>query len=88
MVRQTSLRAYKDINLGKRQKEVYKAIKKHGIGTAREIYREMDKPGVYSGYQPRFTELREKGLLREIGKRKCNVTGRLAVVWDFNEVEQ
>ena len=31
--------------------------------------------------QPRTTELRRKGIIRDSGKRRRNVTGKAAIVW-------
>jgi hypothetical protein len=31
--------------------------------------------------QPRTSELRRRGLIRDSGKRRPNVTGKLAIVW-------
>jgi hypothetical protein len=31
--------------------------------------------------QPRTSELRRKGLIRDSGQRRSNVTGKLAIVW-------
>lgn len=33
----------------------------------------------------RFTELRERGLIREMGQRKCKITGRNAITWAYTE---
>jgi len=86
-MKQTSVQAYRQMRkskeLGKRQKKVYKAVKRYGPGTMREIYQFMGEPGVYSGYQPRFKELRDKNLLQESGKKQCNITGRKATIYEI-----
>ena len=50
----------------------------HGL-TADELAArlEMDRWSV----QPRTSELKRKGLIRDSGKRRPNVTGKLAIVW-------
>jgi len=84
-MKQTSVQAFEQMRrskeLGKRQKQVYKAVKRYGPHTAREIYQLMGEPGVYSGYQPRFGELEENNYLKERGKKKCEITGRKATIW-------
>jgi hypothetical protein len=34
--------------------------------------------------QPRTSELRRKGLIRDSGKRRQNATGKSAIVWVVN----
>lgn len=38
---------------------------------------EMDRWSI----QPRTSELRRKGLIRDSGQRRPNITGKLAIVW-------
>ena len=83
-VKQTSVEAYKDLDLPSRQKQVLKVVERVGPGTARELYMEaggMSELGVYSGFQPRLKELEEQGFVERKSKRKCSVTGRTAGVW-------
>lgn len=80
-VADTSLLAYSDIkvDLGARQKKILEIITYLGSCTNTEITR-------YSGIAinrvtPRVLELRDKGLVILDTKRKCKVTGRLAMAW-------
>lgn len=84
-IRQTSLEAYRELlNLGEKEREVYNAIvsmaAKDGPPTDREITAKL-------GYQdpnkvrPRRYELLKKGWIMEAGKRKCNITGKMALTW-------
>ena len=83
-VKQTSVEAYKELDLPKRQKQVYKVLNRYGPGTARELFKRaggMERLGVYSGFQPRLKELEEMGFVERKSKKTCSVTGRKAGVW-------
>jgi len=67
--------------LGRLQRMAESAIRDsgtHGL-TADELARrlEMDRWSI----QPRTSELRRKGLIRDSGQRRPNATGKLAIVW-------
>ena len=83
-MRATSLEAYKDIVnsgvLGKRQVEAYEVLYDHGPLTAGEL---VDESGV-SGLWKRLSELRDMGIIEEVGKRKCRITGAVCIEWDVN----
>jgi hypothetical protein len=38
-----------------------------------------------SQLRARFTELRELGVLNEVGERLCKVSGRMCIVWDVTD---
>ena len=85
-LKQTSLVAYKQIRneglLGKRQKIVYDGFKRYLKATDWEVTNLLcwDDP---NKVRPRRNELVRYGLLRDSGiKRKCNVTNRMAIVWE------
>ena len=67
--------------LGRLQKLALEAIKSVGwLGlTADELAAvlEMDRWSI----QPRTSELRRKGLIRDSGQRRPNNSGKLAIVW-------
>ena len=67
--------------LGRLQRMAEGAIRdagKHGL-TADELaaWLDMDRWSI----QPRTSELRRKGLIRDSGQRRPNSTGKLAIVW-------
>lgn len=83
-VQETSLDAYQDLinaqALNDRQHEILTMIRELGPMTDRELAEclaEADPNRV----RPRRNELVRKGLVEEAGRRRCDVTGRLAIVW-------
>ena len=54
---------------------------RHGPGTSAEIIAHLPGDNV-NLWRARFTELNARGLIREIGVRKCKVSGRSALVWE------
>lgn len=67
--------------LGRLQRMTQAAIRdaaEHGL-TADELAArlEMDRWSI----QPRTSELKRKGLIRDSGQRRPNATGKLAIVW-------
>lgn len=82
VVRQTSLKAYKELNIQKREQEVIDALKQLGPSTNNEIARLLGWfPSSVSG---RMNALRDKhGIVQEVQKRECNVTGNTAIEWWF-----
>lgn len=67
--------------LGRLQRMALEAIKNAGWRghTADELAAalEMDRWSI----QPRTSELRRKGLIRDSGQRRPNSTGKMAIVW-------
>lgn len=67
--------------LGRLQNSALKGIRAAGPNglTADELAArlEMDRWSI----QPRTSELRRKGLIRDSGQRRPNCTGKLAIVW-------
>lgn len=91
MPRQTSMQAYAQIEneglLSQRRLEVYQALFKCGPATSAEVFKHLsdfNRRGIISQSRARFTELRELGVIDELGTRKCGVTGREAIVWGVN----
>lgn len=80
-MKQTSLEAYKFIRpeLARRQAEVYLGFKKYGEMTNLELSKLLKIP--INQVTARTNELCKKHLLRESHKRKCTVSGRMAIVW-------
>lgn len=58
---------------------VHKALCDHGDHTVDEVCTLVGLPR-YS-LQPRFTELRKAGVIRDTGSRRRNVSGASAIVW-------
>ncbi|MEG8040616.1 hypothetical protein QP166_15170 [Sphingomonas sp. LR60] len=58
---------------------VHKTLCEQGDHTVDEVCALAGYPR-YS-LQPRFTELRKKGLIRDTGQRRRNVSGANAIVW-------
>jgi hypothetical protein len=89
MTRQTSIEVYREIKenglLSKRRQEVFEVLFKHGPMTSGEAFYIMNvyKPdGALTQSRARFTELRNLGVIKENGTKKCNVTGKCAIVWE------
>ncbi len=91
MSRSTSISAYAVINesglLGELQLAVYNTLVQHGSHTAHEVWNILKEgnPDLMNkksdGITPRFSELKKKGVVAELPKRKCNVTGMQAIEW-------
>ena len=90
MARQTSIDVYNAIKanglIGRMQFAAYDWLFKNGPATGREIFAGItNEPDQHT----RFTELRDKGLFREIGKRMCKVTGHTtgkpSILWDVTD---
>jgi len=85
--RQTSIECYNKIKaeglLSKQRLAVYSSLLKIGKpSTAREVYSTMN---VEKQEATRFTELRNLGVIYEVGNRKCSITGRTAIEWDLTD---
>ena len=82
MVQDTSIQSYKEIipKLGDKQQEVYDAILYLKYATDHEVanFLEYSDP---NKVRPRRFELVELGLITEIGRRECGITGKSAIVW-------
>lgn len=93
MTRQTSIEAYHQIVseglLKSIQLETYKLLFKHGPCTGSELTKiAMEKssnPRPRDSHFQRCSELRDKGLVYEVGKRPCTVTGRRCIEWDVTD---
>lgn len=90
-MRQTSIEAYNKIKenglLSKARLSVYETLYKYGPLTGGEIFNAH--PDLYGTHHivkgsvcARLTELRRSGVVQEVGKRVCGITGRRAITWD------
>ena len=80
MVRETSAAAYHEIVesglLSKRRLQVYEYLYRNGPCTARQV-----SEGVPGGWK-RLGELRDLGVVAEIGQTVCGVTAKTVILWD------
>jgi len=88
MIRETSAQAFAEIfpSLPHKRRVVMMGITLCRVpSTAWEIFKALDAAGYPTAINcitPRLTELRDKeGVIREAGKRRCLVTGKMAIVW-------
>lgn len=87
MARRTSAMAFQQIKeeglLSRERWRAYKAVYEIGPCTSAEAFFQMTNTNTQRITQSRarFTELRDMGVLTEVGTRKCSVTGRTAIVW-------
>jgi hypothetical protein len=79
MTRRTSIDAFHRIEseglLSKRRFEVYSALFLHGPATIAEVCARVATPASERSFSPRFAELRDMGVVYEVGERVCSITG-------------
>lgn len=84
--RETSIESYKLLvesgALRGKQAQALEAIIKRGPATSAEIIQTLGAN--VNLWRARFTELQARGLITEVGTRKCSVTGRTALVWQYS----
>jgi len=88
MNRRTSVAAYTKIKdqglLSTRRFQAYEALYHHGPLTAAECWKKC--PGAQiDSIRPRMAELRDLGVIVEVGEKECSVTGMRAILWDVTE---
>lgn len=80
--RKTSIQAYQQIKnsglLAKRRLEVYSWLFDHGPATASEIENGMKRRHA----NKRLSELRDQGVVEEVGQKICMVSGYEVILWD------
>lgn len=78
----TSILSYQELKetLGERQRSVLDLIERFPCRTDRELAKiaGVADPNMI---RPRRTELTRRGLVRESGRRRCDVSGKLAATW-------
>lgn len=91
MARDTSIQAYRQIQaeglLSERRFEAYKFIYEHGPLTANEMMYKAKELRMRThihmeSLSKRLSELRDLGVIQEIGTKKCSISGRECIVWD------
>lgn len=90
MIRQTSVRAYNEIKrsgaLSRMRWRVYRTVYHHGPLTAHELDERLAQHGeTKTSYHKRLSELLRVGVCRVVGERPCNITGRIAMLWDVTD---
>lgn len=91
-VRQTSIEAYRQIEaeglLSKRLFEVYRTLFDHGPLTYSQVILELGKTKHFvstSSYQSCLCNLRDSGVVMELGTVECPVTKRTVILWDVTD---
>lgn len=85
MTRDTSRAAYErlvaDGQLKGKQQSIMGVLTTLGMATSGEALLEI--PGVrnINAWRGRFTELQQRGLIREVAVRPCRISGRECIVW-------
>jgi DNA-binding transcriptional ArsR family regulator len=89
MTRRISADAYHRIEaeglLSKRRFQVYSLLYHHGPLTIAEACAQLATTVSERSFSPRFAELRDLGVVDEVGERQCRVTGNNVIAWDVNE---
>lgn len=89
--RDTSVAAYHAIEseglLSEWRLRVYQTVFRHGPMTSGEAFQMMQgklpsDASPLSQSRARFTELRDRGVLKETDERPCRVSGRMCIEWD------
>jgi hypothetical protein len=89
--RDTSVQAfYNAVEAGiirTRREQAYAALRAIGIATANEVFeylKEQRHLGLRydSNTRARFTELRDMGVIREVGSRPCRITQQTCITWE------
>jgi len=89
VIRKTSRIAYKQIQeqglLSQRRFEVYEALFYHGPLTANEAREHIGGHVPLNSVSPRMAELKDRGVVVEVGEKICSVTGKKAILWDVTD---
>jgi hypothetical protein len=89
MIRQTSKDVYRQIvesgALTPARMKVYGALFEDGPMTGAELDGYLAKSGGRGHFHKRLSELRDQGVVREVGKRRCTVSGKDALAWDVTD---
>ena len=83
-MRSTSIEAYNALMsegvLPKKRRQVYGWLHNYGPATAAEVEAALKSKDAHK----RLPELRNQGIIEELGKRICTVTGRKVIEWNVN----
>jgi hypothetical protein len=94
--RDTSVRAfYNAVAAGKittRRAQVWATLSAIGVSTTNEVHHHMRRVQKIAvdrvSVTPRFAELRDLGLIREVTERPCSVTGEICITWRAIQVSE
>jgi len=86
MIRKTSIDPYHKIKseglLSEKRMDVYIALYEHGPCTGMELLQWMNKSTrVDSQVRARLNELKKLGVAKEVGERKCSISGQNVILW-------
>lgn len=91
-VRKTSIDVFRQIEaeglLSARRMEVYRILFEHGPMTTNEVFQHArlhGNPNYRHNSHARMSELRELGVVEELGTKECSATGRTAILWDVTD---
>lgn len=89
MVRQTSIESFTCMlpRLGNSQMAVYRALRHLEAATDQEIAKHLEYDDL-NKVRPRRFELMQEGIVKEIARRDCHVTGKRAIVWAISLTPQ
>ena len=86
MTRETSIEAYRQMAasglLSERRLQTFQILAEHGPMTGSEAARFFARPADRGATVARCGELRDMGVVREVGERDCSVTGKSVLVWE------
>ncbi len=90
-IRETSREALRIILanglLSKRRTEIYEALVEYGPCTGNELFRRIPaSKRINANVVTRLGELRDMGIVKEVGTRICEVTGKRVLVWETTGV--
>lgn len=89
-VRQTSVDVYRSMRdeglLTESRLKIYGFLFEHGPCTANELFQKTKgfNTITQANFHARLGELRDCGVVDELGTKKCTVTGNTVIVWDCN----
>jgi hypothetical protein len=92
LIRTTSAAAYRYITstgvISERRRQFYVVLYKHGPLTGGECLEKIEHEFGYRPYSSshgRLTELRDRGVVKECGRRVCTLTNQEVILWDVTD---
>lgn len=85
MIRDTSRASYRRLvaggSLKGKQQQIMHVLIGLGDATSGEVLARIDGISNVNAWRGRFTELQQRGLIREVAVRPCKISGRECIVW-------